>query len=672
MLYSLSYVGSGKAAVIVTETGEATAIGRAESIKKQTAAPSTPLSLRLVKIQKALRTASLIAAVLVYIIGIIANIRNYSVGFATTVMTYIILGLSLTVSAIPDGLPNIFTTAVSFAALRLKNRNLTYLNLPSAEAIGNASVICTDKTGVLTDDNNNLVKIWGGKKVTDLSKDTPNEADIMLLHLSLICSNLNESEHIERHSNALELAIERACTKATGMSKRDIDGMYPRLAELPFDSKRMLMTTVTVINTKPYAVIKGAPEIILSRCSDANNEEVTRAIDSFADEGLKVLAVALKPLSEIPANPTADELENELMLVGLLGFDNPTEPMCIKEIAECKKKNIRVIMVTGDYKKTSVAVARELGLITDEAEALDHSEILELSDDELLKKVALCSVFTRASAEDKLRIVTALQKAGEKVLLTCDSVSDLPSLAAADFGCALGATSSESVKAAADFIVNDNKFTTLTLALKESNRVFDSVLRSVKYMICCSAAQIALLLLGIIIFGASPVTAAAIVWFNLIINLLPAIAFSSEPASSTLSLRRHESRELLSLKSSLSIIIPVAVISVLAILAYVLGLKDGINTATTLSFATLGICQIIHAFTLSHTYTVFRKGIVQNLMMPAACLGALILLIITVFTPVGALFSLSIPDISGLGYIVLSAVLTLATGELSKFIKSKI
>ncbi|MBO7217513.1 MAG: cation-transporting P-type ATPase, partial [Clostridia bacterium] len=250
--------------------------------------------------------------------------------FETTVLRYLLLGFSIILGVLPEGLPTIFTAAVSFSALRLKSRNLTFINLPSAEAIGSTSVICTDKTGVLTDDNDNLVKIYSGTAVTDLSKNRPNEAGVMLLNLALICSNLNENEHIERHSNSIELAIERASINATGVSKADIDGIYPRIAELPFDSKRMLMTAVTVINGKPYAVVKGAPEVVFSRCADQATEALYEAFDSFADEGLHVLAVALKPLSEIPANPTSEELENGLVFVGLLGFDNPAEPQCAK------------------------------------------------------------------------------------------------------------------------------------------------------------------------------------------------------------------------------------------------------------------------------------------------------------------------------------------------------
>ncbi len=672
MVYSGSYVVSGKAAVLVTETGDETAVGRAEAIKKQTSFDTTPLNTRLQNIEKIFRLICLVFAVLIFCAGVIANIRNYDISFGITVLYYLLFGSTLVVSGIPNGLPTIFTTAVSFAAQRLRGRNLTFLNLPSAEAIGDTTVICTDKTGVLTDDNNNLVKVWGGKDIINLSKDKLGEAEIMLLHLALICSNLNENEHLERHSNAIELAIERGSINSTGMSKADINGIYPRLAELPFDSSRMLMTTVTVINTKPYAVIKGAPEAVLSRCTDQNQQRAIETLDAFADEGLKVLAVALKPLSEIPANPSMQELENGLIFVGLLGFDNPTEPACIREIAECKRKNIRVVMITGDYKKTSVAVGRELGIINGPDEALEHNELILLSDDELCERVTTCSVFARASAEDKHRIVRALQSNGERVLLTSDSVSDLPAVNVANFSAALGATSAESVKVAADFIVDDNKFTTLTLALKESNRIFDSVLRNLKYMICCSAAQIAALLFGIIIFGTAPISISALIWFNMIINILPTLAFSWEPESQTLSLRRHESRHLLSLKSCIGIAVPVLIITILSLVGFGISLKSEVTSAFALGFAVLSICLIIHAFTLSHTYTVFQKGTVRNLVMPIACLISLLLVILIAFTPVGGLFSLSAPDGIGFIFLLISAIATIATGETVKFINKKI
>ena len=672
MVYAGSYVQSGKATVIVTETAEYTAIGRAEVVEKQVENKTTPLHARIKNIARLSRIICTVSAVVVFVIGIIANIGNHEIGFETTVLRYLLLGFSVILSAIPDGLPTIFSTAVSFSALRLKNRNLTFINLPSAEAIGGASVICTDKTGVLTDDNNNLIKIYSGAAVTDLSKNRPNEAGIMLLNLALICSNLNESEHIERHSNSLELAIERACINATGVSKTDIDGIYPRLAELPFDSKRMLMTTVTVINSKPYAVVKGAPEVIVSKCTETDPEKLLTAIDSFADEGLQVLGIALKPLDEIPANPTTEELENGLVFVGLLGFDNPAEPECAKEIKECKSKHIRVVMITGDYKKTAVKVARELGIIEDDSQAIDHCEFSAMSDEELFNKVQSCSVFSRATPEDKLRIVKALKASGEQVLLTCDDVADLPSLSEADFGCALGKTAAHSVKASSDFIVDDNKFSTLTLALKESNRIFDGVLRNIKFVITSATIQIATLILGILVFGRTPIAAVSMIWLNLIVLLPTSIAFSSENSSSTLSLRRHESRELISLNSILSIALPSLAITVLTLVAYALGMPYGSVAAATLSFAVLSICSTVHSFTLSHTYTVFQKGTVRNLVMPVACLISLLLLLIVILTPFGSLLSLTTLNGSGWLFVLVSAVITLGVGELTKFITPKI
>lgn len=672
MVYAGSYVQSGKAKVIVTETAEYSAIGRAESIEKQTEEKSTPLHSRLKNIDRISHLISLISATIIFIIGIIANLNNHEVGFEITVLRYLLLGFSIILSAIPDGLPTIFSTAVSFSALRLQNRNLTFINLPSAESIGSTSVICTDKTGVLTDDNNNLVKIFCGSGVTDLSKNRPNEAGIMLLNLALICSNLKENEHIERHSNAIELAIERACSKATGMNKAEIDGIYPRLAELPFDSKRMLMTTVTVINTKPYAVVKGAPEVIISRCNDVNHEALINAVDSFADEGLHVLAVALKPLDEIPANPTSEELENDLVFVGLLGFDNPVEPQCAEEIKACKEKNIRVVMVTGDYKKTAVSVAKDLGIIESETEALEHNEFSSLSDEELCEKVKSCSVFARSTPADKLRIVKALQAVGEQVLLTCDDVNDLPSLDAADFGCALGQTAAHSVKAASDFIVDDNKFSTLTLALKESNRIFDSVLRNIKFIITSVAVQIATLILGIIIFGNTPIAAVSMIWLNLIAMLPTMLAFSCETASSTLSLRRHESRDLVSIGSAIGIALPTIAILVMTLIAYAIGLPFGSVAASTFAFSVLSICSIVHAFTLSHTYTVFQKGTVRNLVMPIACVISLLLLLAVIVTPFGELLSLTALNSTGWLTVLISALITLGIGELVKFITPKI
>ncbi len=671
MVYAGSFVRSGKATVVVTETSTDTAVGRAETLVRQTETLSTPLLERLTRIGKILKNISLLCGALVFLIGIIANLSNRDIGFESIVLGYLLLGIALTISAIPDGLPTILQIAVSFSAGRLESRNVIFKKLPFAESIGSTSVICTDKTGALTDDNMNLVKVTNGTEVVNLTTDPVNESTVTLLHLALICSNLNDGEHIERHSNSVEAAIERASAKATGLGKTEIDGIYPRLAELPFDSSRMLMTTVTVINTKPYAVIKGAPEIIVERCIDIDKSAVMSAIDSFADEGLKVMAVALKPLEAIPVNPNSEELENGLIFVGLLGFDNPLDLMSVGEISECRAKGIRVVMLTGDYPRTAIAVATKLSIIFDPAEAITHTELEAMSDEELFENVEKYSVFSRVTAEDKLRVVRALRQCSHEVLITCDSVDDVPALKEANYSCALGITASDSVKNEADLIVTDNKFSSLVLALKESNRIFDGVLRSIKYLISCSATEIVTILFGIIIFRFSPIGAAALLWINFITDFLPTLAFSGEVASSTLSLRRHESRDLLNIRGAVGIAVPTVVMSVLTLISYAVGLSVSRGAAAALAFTVLSISETVHAFTLSHTYTVFQKGTIRNLVMPLACLISFAITFVVALTPIGSL--LSFEPFGGTGWLMvgISAVATLITGEVIKYINKR-
>ncbi len=671
MVYAGSFVRSGKAVVIVTETADDTAVGRAESIVRQTSNNSTPLRDRLVGIAKTLSRISMLCGAAIFLIGVIANLSNREVGFASTVLAYLLLGICITVSSIPDGLATILDIAVSFSAARLESRNVIFKKLHYAESIGSTSVICTDKTGALTDENMNLVKITNGTEALNLTTDPLNESTITLLHLALICSNLDDSEHIERHSNSVEAAIERASAKATGLGKAEVDGIYPRLAELPFDSSRMLMTTVTVINGKPYAIIKGAPEVIAERCIDIEQSAVLSAIDSFADEGLKVLAVALKPLEAIPVNPTSEELENGLTFVGLLGFDNPLDPLSVREISECRHKGIRVVMLTGDYHKTAVAVASKLGIIFDSSEAITHKEIENMSDEELCAAVEKYSVFSRVTADDKLRIVRALKQNSHEVLITCDTVDDLPALKEANYGCALGITASDSVKNESDLIVTDNKFSSLVLALKESNRIFDGVLRSIKYLISCSAAEIITVLFGIIIFGISPICAAALLLINFITDFLPTLAFSGETASSTLSLRRHESRELLNLRTTVGIAVPSVIISVLTIVSFAIGRSISDGAAAALAFTVLSVSETVHAFTLSHTYTVFQKGTIRNLVMPLTCLLTIIVTILIVATPIGQILSFEKFDGTGWLMVSIAAAVTFITGEIIKFVNKK-
>ncbi len=672
MVYSGSYVLNGKATIIVTETAADTAVGRAESIVKQTRVQKTPFAVKLEKLSKTASIVSLCAGVLVFFIGVIAHIKDYNVGFETTVLGHLLLGLALAVSAMPEGLSTVLDIAVSFSAQRLKARNLTMINLPTAESVGDASVICADKTGIFTSSSMSLVKVSDGRKTSTLATDKLDESAVTLLRLGLICSNLDQNEHLERHANSLEAAIERACAEATGMGKADIDSIYPRLAELPFDSVRRMMTTVTIINSKPYAIVKGAPEVVISKCNDADTEKLSALTEAFADEGLKVMAIALKALDSIPANPNSDLLENNLIFVGLLGFDNPCDPLCAEEIAQCKAKGISVVMMTGDHIKTAVSAALELGIINDESQAISHDELEKLSDEELSQQISNYFVFARITPEDKLRLVKAFRNSNQKVLITCDSVNDVPALIEADYGCALGLTGSDSVKASADFIVDDNRFSTLTLVLKESNRIFDSVLRSIKYLLSCNAAEILTVILGLIIFGDSPLAAVSLLWINFITDSLPALAFSSEVSTETLSLRKHENKSLFGKYSLLGMAIPSALIALLTLIAYGIGLTVSSSMAATLAFAVLGICQTVQAFTLSHTYTVFVKSTLKNLVMPIACGISLLIILILIATPVGSLLSFTIPNWIGWLVILLSAAITLAAGEGIKFARKRI
>ncbi len=671
MVFAGSFVKSGKALVVVTETGENTALGRAGLIRREIERKDTPLEAKLKHVGKIYLVVTIIAAAVIFLLGVLVHIKSYETGFENTVLSHLLLGLSVTASNIPEGLAAILTVAVAFSVQRLENRNLTFIDLSSIEAIGGASVICTDKTGILTDENMNLVKVTSGTSVCNITTEKPAEPHIMLLNLALICSNMNESAHAERHSNALELAIERASMKITGVSKNDIDGMYPIVAELPFDSDRRMMTAVTIINSKPYSVTKGAPEVILDRCDAVDKESVLKLVDSFADEGLKVLAVALKPLLSIPANPTTGELENGLNFVGLMAFDNPPDPDAVKEVAECRRKNIRVIMLTGDHPKTAEAVAFNFGIIKDSSEVLTHEALLAMSDDELFESIKKYSVFARATAEDKLRVVKALKQNGDEVLLTCDTVSDVPAMAVADYGCALGQTASDSIKAAAGFIVDDNKFSTLVLALKESNRIFDSVLRSLKFLISSSAASITAIIFGLIIFGNSPFTATSLLLINLIIMLFPRLAFSSETKSSTLSFRRHESRELLNVRAIVGMAVPSVIIAILTLTAYGVSLTAGRGAATAAAFAVLVVSQAVHAFSQSHTYTVLQKGVTQNRAMPIACIISILLALLILVTPIRNL--LSFTPLTGGGWLMLivSALVTFAVGEAIKFASKK-
>ncbi len=668
MVYCSSAVLNGRGLAVVTETATSTEIGMRADIKRQVDTTETAMYTKLIKTQNIVSTVALIFSLAVFFFSVIANFSATHVSFAVTVTGSLLLALTLFVSTGTSIISSLIKFARATAAYRLRDNGITVTDPKATEELKDITLICTDKTGALTTEHHTVVKIFNGNKTIDLKERSCDEASVALLRLALICSNFAHDEHTERHSNNMERAIESACIEHAGMSKTDIDGMFPKIAELPFDSERMLMTTVTAINGNPVAIIKGAPEIVASRCTNISADEVDKISKEYATEGLKVIAVAIKPLDEIPANPNSDELENELTFAGVLGIEDAIDREAVALCRECAAHGIKTVMVTGDHFDTAVAIAIKAGIIADEAEAISGEKLAEFDDAQLEEIIENYSVFARISPEDKQRIVSAFKARGEKVLVTGDSLNDTQALLEADFGCALGKTASDMVKDSADIVVNDNKFSSIVSALKESAKIFTNIKQALAYLFTVQLSVLAIMCFGLIIYGISPITASAAIFQSLFAIALPMFAIFFERSNTNARLSVKGSR-IFDKGFVIRFAVPTVFISVMALIAFGITFSAGAHAACASTFAVLTFSELIHAICISHSKTVLSKRFLKQKAMPILCAIALIVFLLVVLTPLGQLLSLGALSGSGWIIVICSMIGTLIIDEAIKILE---
>lgn len=669
MVYFGSMISGGHGIAVVTETAEQTELGMRADISLEIETKESLFETKLSNLEKYSRITSVIASLLLFTVYIIIHFAS-NTSFAFTVTEGLLFAFTLFAAVDTKIIKSLLTLSKSFATVRLSQNDVYVTVANVADELRDVSVICTDKTGSLTSGYLTVVKISNGNKTVDLRERDCDESSKAILRMALICSNFSHDEHSERHANNTERAIETACVAHSGMSKIDIDGMFPHLAELPFDSERMLMTTVTAANSNPIAIVKGAPEVIATRCVDDSSENIIKTANEFAQEGLKVLAVAVKQLSEIPANPNSEELENELTFVGIIGLEDEASPEAAAICRECINSDIRVLMLTGDHLDTAIAIGKKLGIIDNPEKAIGGDKLSEISDDELAEIVKEYTVFARITPEDKFRIVKALRANGEKVAITGDSINDAQALLEADFGCALGTTASDMVKDCADIIIGDNKFSSLTNAVKESIRIFTNVKKLLRYFLTLSVGIILTTLLGTIIFGVSPLSLASLPLIFSLMMMLPTIGITAESYNSDLKFDETDTR-IFNKTFICGLTIPTLFITIITLIAFAVCKPLGINAAYSCSLAVMCISMLVHAFTISNAKTIVSLNTLRKKSIIIFCAAALVLVLIMLFTPASRLFSLG--NIAGLGwiFILIGLVGTFIIDEILKIVSAK-
>ena len=463
MVFSGCSITYGTALAIVTATGMDTEMGKIAGILANETETKTPLQEKLAKLGSVLGILVLGICFVMFVVQIIRDGLDFN-----NIIGSFMSAISLAVSAIPEGLPAVVTIVLSIGVQRMVKRNAIIRRLPAVETLGSASIICSDKTGTLTMNRMTLVKAYveGQEDLEDISA---NNSDVVktLLTYGTLCSDgsVIVSDGKETHiGDPTETSIVFAAYK-NGLEKDDLNAKYPRLAEIPFDSDRKLMSTVNEIDGKKIVIVKGAVDVMESRCIKGDFEKAKAMNEKMTSNALRVLAVGYKFIDEVPAQPTPELLENGLTFMGLVGMIDPPRPEAKEAVAVCKKAGIKAVMITGDHVSTASAIARELGILNEGDLAITGAELDEMSDEELDQKVTQISVYARVSPENKIRIVKAWQKKGQVVSMTGDGVNDAPSIKSADIGVGMGITGTDVTKNVADMVLADDNFATIVSAV---------------------------------------------------------------------------------------------------------------------------------------------------------------------------------------------------------------
>ena len=638
MVFSGCSITYGTATAIVTATGMDTEMGKIANLLDNEEEGQTPLQKKLAQLGKYLGVLALAACAIIFVVGIANGIPALEI-FMTAV--------SLAVSAIPEGLPAIVTIVLSIGVQRMVKKNALIRRLPAVETLGGASVICSDKTGTLTQNRMTLVKAYldGADETEDIS--TQNSAEVKkLLTYGTLCSDGSvvfhgrEEQHIgDPTETAIVLAAHR-----NGIPKDMLNNAYPRLAEIPFDSDRKLMTTVNKIGGKNIVIVKGAFDVMASRCVAGDLEKAAQVNEDMSKNALRVLAVGYKEIDHVPVEPTSEELENGLTFMGLVGMIDPPRPEVKAAVATCRKAGIKPVMITGDHVVTASAIAKELGILLDGDRAITGPELDAMTDTELDACVENISVYARVSPENKIRIVKAWQRKGQVVSMTGDGVNDAPALKAADIGCAMGITGTDVAKGAADMTLTDDNFATIVDAVREGRGIYANIKKVVGFLLGTNIGEVITVFVAMLLWHKSPLLSMQLLWINLVTDSLPAIALGMEPVEADIMDRKPKRKDegLFAHGFGIRIVLQGVMFGVLSLIAFYLGESmTGMNEGgQTLAFMVLALSQVVQAFNMRSEHSIFKIGVFTNSTLNKAALVSILLVLLVMFTPLSTVFGL--------------------------------
>lgn len=639
MVFSGCSVTYGTATAVVTGTGMNTEMGKIAGLLEGEEEGQTPLQQKLAQLGKYLGFVALAACAVIFVVGLVNGIN---------VLEIFMTAVSLAVSAIPEGLPAIVTIVLAIGVQRMVKKNALIRRLPAVETLGSASVICSDKTGTLTQNRMTLVKLWvnGEPELETVSASNTPAARELLRYGALCCdgSVVYKEDGTEQHiGDPTETSILVAAHK-NGMEQDELNRQYPRLAELPFDSDRKLMTSVNQIDGKIVAIVKGAFDMMAARCVSGDLEAAKEKNDEMSRGALRVLAVGYKFLEKAPEDPTSEELENGLTLLGLVGMIDPPRPEAKAAVATCRQAGIKPVMITGDHVVTASAIAKELGILEEGDKAITGAQLDAMTEEQLDQEVEHISVYARVSPENKIRIVKAWQRKGQVVSMTGDGVNDAPALKAADIGCAMGITGTDVAKGAADMTLTDDNFATIVDAVREGRGIYANIKKVVGFLLGTNIGEVLTVFFAMILWHKTPLLSMQLLWINLVTDSLPAISLGMEAVEADVMDHKPKpkSEGIFAHGLGIQVVLQGCMFALLTLAAFVLGQRFGgsLEAGQTMAFMVLALTQIVQSFNMRSQRSLFAIGPFSNKKLNGAALLSLALVCLVLFTPVRIAFGL--------------------------------
>jgi len=672
MVFKGCTVVAGRGKAIVTAIGMATEMGKIADLLNENTMQKTPLQVRLNQLGKRISMIALAAAALVFVIGELQG---------EPLLEMFMTSISLAVAAVPETLTVIVTLTLAYGVQKMARKHAIIRQLPAVETLGTANVICSDKTGTLTQNEMRVRQVWSkDDEVTNIEDSMTNSA-MEILKMAALCTDVTveqEDDDLVIKGDPTEVAIVRA-VEENYHTKAELEEKYPRVNELPFDSERKMMTTVHQMGEKYISITKGAFDVLAPRFSSGDVEQAAIVNDRFGKRALRVIAVGYATYDEEPQDISSETLEKDLHLIGLIGMIDPPRPESKGAIKRAKKAGIKTVMITGDHVVTASAIAKELGILNDPSEALSGSELHQLSDEELDARVKSLSVYARVTPEDKIRIVKSWQRTGAVVAMTGDGVNDAPALKASNVGCAMGITGTDVAKSAADMILTDDNFATIVDAVSQGRSVYQNIRKAINFLLSCNISEIFIVLIAMLLGWGAPVTAVQLLFVNVVADGLPGFALGREPAEHGIMdqppIPKNEgifARGLLQ-----KIAINAGVFTIVTLFGYYLGsyvdtispwVDASQHVGQTVAFLILAYSSILHVFNVRSSQSIFKVNLATNKALFEMALLALAITTAVALLPfTQELFGLVHISLNHWFLVGILSIVPIAVNELIKF-----